>query len=205
MEIPKSAVVRPGGARDKRSQMRVEFGDLGVKECDTSREAAERELRGVEWIIESGAVGAQSLAARCLGFERLERGELLAQLAWRGEDHITQLQHRRRPGFDRALACDTKLADRLDDSRRRFRRDHARAAQDVTGGQLGVDRVGFPTSAPCVWVGLVDFTHPHLVGDQVAGQRRSVGACRLHPNPVDLTECTQPPEQLPVARTRRRK
>jgi hypothetical protein len=58
--------------------MRVEFGDLGVTECDTSRQAAERELRGVEWIIESGAVGAQSLATRCLGVDRCECGELLA-------------------------------------------------------------------------------------------------------------------------------
>src|SRR5881398_707324 len=49
-----------GGGRDERRELPVELGDLVVKECDASREAAESERRGVERLAEPVSVRAQS-------------------------------------------------------------------------------------------------------------------------------------------------
>ena len=70
----------------------------------------------------------------------------------------------------------------------------------MTGGQLGVDRVGLAASPARVCVRLVDLEHPDTLGEQMAGQAGSVGAGRLHPDPLDQAERGKPGQQLAVTR-----
>ena len=131
VEIPEQRRGAWGGGRDQRRELRVELGDLVVEERDARGEAAQRELGGLTGSLRLAGVGAQAPAEGGLALQRLARGELLAQLAGRGEDQIAELQHRGGARLHRALAGDAQLADRLDDPGRLLR-DHRRRVRRAT-------------------------------------------------------------------------
>lgn len=83
-----------GGARDQGGELRVELGDLAVQGKDAPGEAAQRELCGVDRILQTTVIWAQSPAKAGFAVQRLGCRELLAKLAGRGEDQIAELQNR---------------------------------------------------------------------------------------------------------------
>ena len=187
------------GGRDERLEVSVELGDLVVEEGDPAREAAQRELRGADRLVDAGGVGTEAPAQRGLGGQRLAGGELLTQVAGRGEDQVAELDHRGRPGLDRALARDAELSDRFDDPGRLLGADEVSTAERVPCGQLGVDRVALAAEPSRVRVRLVDLEHFDALGEEMAGQAGGVGSGRFHADAVELAEATQPSEKVYVA------
>ena len=153
---------------DERSELRVEVCEFIVQECDTACETAQRELGGVGRVGEVRGVRPQAATEGGPADQRLAFAELFAQVAGRGDQQISELHDGDRAGLHRAVSCDPQLPDRFDDPVRLLRRDGGGAAECVTGGHLGVDRVGFAASSTGVRMGLVDLDDHHALRDQIA-------------------------------------